>query len=69
VDIKGDQAAFCVGDQPPLVVFCTPDRVIVISGDTAPTEAMVEASLGCDVLLHEVYSAVRFQERSPVCQR
>ena len=33
----------------------TPDRVIVISGDTRPTNAIVEACNGCDVLLHEVY--------------
>ena len=35
-------------------------RSIVISGDTAPTEAIVEACHGCDVLVHEVYSADRF---------
>jgi len=32
-------------------------RTIVISGDTAPTAAIVEACHGCDVLVHEVYSA------------
>ena len=35
-------------------------RSIVISGDTAPSEAIVEACQGCDVLVHEVYSADRF---------
>lgn len=30
-------------------------RTIVISGDTAPTDAIVNACSGCDVLLHEVY--------------
>jgi ribonuclease BN (tRNA processing enzyme) len=35
-------------------------RSIVISGDTAPSEAIVEACHGCDVLVHEVYSADRF---------
>jgi ribonuclease BN (tRNA processing enzyme) len=35
-------------------------RTIVISGDTRPTEAIVEACHGCDVLVHEVYSADRF---------
>jgi len=35
-------------------------RSIVISGDTAPTEAIVEACHGCDVLVHEVYSADRY---------
>ncbi|NIN67058.1 MAG: MBL fold metallo-hydrolase, partial [Anaerolineae bacterium] len=29
--------------------FYTRERTIVFSGDTAPTEAIVEASLGCDV--------------------
>ena len=42
--------------------FQTPDRTIVISGDTAPTEALVEASRGCDVLIHEVYSATAFEQ-------
>jgi ribonuclease Z len=37
-------------------VFKTKDRKIVISGDTAPTEAVVKACNGCDVLLHEVYN-------------
>ena len=32
-------------------------RRIVISGDTAPSEAIAEACNGCDVLVHEVYSA------------
>ena len=36
--------------------FETPDRTIVISGDTAPTETIVEHSCGCDVLIHEAYS-------------
>jgi ribonuclease Z len=36
-------------------------RTIVISGDTMPTEAIVEACHGCDVLVHEVYSADRFE--------
>lgn len=33
-----------------------PDRRIVISGDCAPSPAVIEACAGCDVLLHEVYS-------------
>jgi ribonuclease Z len=32
-----------------------PDRVIVISGDTRPSAAVVDACNGCDVLLHAVY--------------
>jgi ribonuclease BN (tRNA processing enzyme) len=36
--------------------FDTPDRTIVISGDTAPTPTIVEHSDQCDVLIHEAYS-------------
>lgn len=32
-----------------------PDRVIVISGDTRPSDAVVQSCNGCDVLLHAVY--------------
>ncbi len=32
------------------------DRRIVISGDTSPTDEVVKACSGCDVLLHEVYN-------------
>jgi ribonuclease BN (tRNA processing enzyme) len=35
----------------------TADRSIVISGDTRPSEAVVKAAEGVDVLIHEVYSA------------
>ena len=34
--------------------FDTPDRRIVISGDTNPTQATIDACSGCDVLIHEV---------------
>jgi ribonuclease BN (tRNA processing enzyme) len=33
--------------------FDTPDRSIVISGDTSPTEETINACHGCDVLIHE----------------
>lgn len=36
-------------------------RSIVISGDTSPSQSIVEACRGCDVLVHEVYSADRFE--------
>ncbi len=49
--------------------FQTPDRVIVVSGDTRPSEALVEACAGCDILVHEVYSADRFTTRTPEWQR
>jgi ribonuclease Z len=34
----------------------TPDRTIVISGDTRQSPAIAAACHGCDVLIHEVYS-------------
>ena len=40
----------------------TPDRSIVISGDTRPSTALEEASRGVDVLVHEVYSASHLRE-------
>ncbi|GAK55100.1 putative hydrolase [Candidatus Vecturithrix granuli] len=49
--------------------FFTPDRTIVISGDTAPFEGMVEQYQGCDVLIHEVHSAVGLQQRAPEWQK
>jgi ribonuclease BN (tRNA processing enzyme) len=36
--------------------FETHDRKIVISGDTAPSDEVVKACDGCDVLLHEVFN-------------
>ncbi len=44
--------------------FDTADRRIVISGDTVPVEAVVEACDGCDVLVHEVYSAAGLARRN-----
>jgi ribonuclease BN (tRNA processing enzyme) len=49
--------------------FETPDRVIVVSGDTRPSEAIEKACDGCDILVHEVYSAERFATRPPEWQR
>jgi ribonuclease BN (tRNA processing enzyme) len=49
--------------------FETSDRVIVISGDTRPTESVALACNGCDVLVHEVYSDAGFARRTPEWQR
>lgn len=43
----------------------TPDKCVVVSGDTVPVPAMIEFSQGCDILIHEVYSAVRLAARPP----
>jgi ribonuclease BN (tRNA processing enzyme) len=44
-------------------------RTIVISGDTAPTDSVVDKCSGCDVLVHEVYSQAGFEGRPPEWQR
>ena len=49
--------------------FEAKDRTIVISGDAAPSESIVEACRGCDVLLHEVYAEAGFRTRPPEWQR
>jgi ribonuclease BN (tRNA processing enzyme) len=48
--------------------FDTPDRIIVISGDTTPTQALIEHSRDCDVLVHEAYSMASFHKVSPQWQ-
>lgn len=48
--------------------FEAADRTVVISGDTGPSEAVVAACNGCDVLVHEVYSAVRLLALPPEWQ-
>ena len=49
--------------------FDAPDRSIVFSGDTRASDAVVTACNGCDLLVHEVYSAERFRTRPPEWQR
>ncbi len=48
--------------------FQTPDRIIVISGDTAPSDAVARACSGCDVLVHEVISSESLKGRTPEWQ-
>jgi len=45
--------------------FTTPDRSIVISGDTIPCDNLIEKSTGVDILIHEVYSQQKLSERDP----
>ena len=44
--------------------FDTPGRVVVISGDTRPSEELVRQAQGADVLVHEVYSASHLKAES-----
>ena len=41
--------------------FATPDRTIVLSGDTSPTEAIAENCYGCDILISEGYTKASFE--------
>jgi ribonuclease BN (tRNA processing enzyme) len=45
--------------------FESADRTIVVSGDTRASDSVVKACRGCDVLVHEVYSAERFKTIPP----
>jgi ribonuclease BN (tRNA processing enzyme) len=49
--------------------LATPDRTIVISGDTSPTDAIVENCNGCDILISEAYTKASFDLVSPEWQR
>jgi ribonuclease Z len=49
--------------------FTTPDTVIVISGDTAPSDMLKQYSQGADVLIHEVYSEEGFAKKEPQWQK
>ncbi len=49
--------------------FTTPDKVIVISGDTCPTELMVQKAKGCDILLHEVFYTAGLAQRAEHWQK
>ena len=48
--------------------FTTTDKVIVISGDTAPCENIVKFSRGADILIHEVYYKKGFDQRDATWQ-
>ena len=48
--------------------FDTPDRSIVISGDTSPAQATIDACHGCDVMIHEVNSLAWLAKRPPAFQ-
>ncbi len=48
--------------------FETSDRTIVLSGDTSPTQSLIDHCQGCDVLIHEVYPLKNFDTVSPTWQ-
>jgi ribonuclease BN (tRNA processing enzyme) len=48
--------------------FETPDRTIVISGDTSPSQNVIDHCNGCDVLIHEVYTMKGHAAAAPAWQ-
>lgn len=44
--------------------FTTPDKVIVISGDTAPSDKIIEYAKNADILLHEVYYHASWEKKN-----
>jgi ribonuclease BN (tRNA processing enzyme) len=49
--------------------FETVDRTVVISGDTTPTQALIDHARGCDVLIHEAYSMASYHRVTPSWQQ
>lgn len=49
--------------------FVTPDKVIVVSGDTAPCDTIQDFSKRADVLIHEVYSQKGFSQKKDDWQK
>ena len=43
--------------------FTTPDKVIVLSGDTSPCDNIIKYGQGADILIHEVYSKSGFDKK------
>ena len=44
--------------------FTSPDKVIVFSGDTGPSEMLERYATGADILVHEVYSHAGFLNKT-----
>jgi ribonuclease BN (tRNA processing enzyme) len=49
--------------------FDTADRSVVISGDTNPTQATIDACRGCDVLIHEAHTPAWLASRPDYFQQ
>ena len=44
--------------------FTTPDKIIVLSGDTSPSDKIIEYASGADILIHEVYYKKAFDTKT-----
>ena len=72
---NSDHEDHLVGQQPieitiGVIIFLvnTPDKVIVISGDTRPCENIMKYGKGADILIHEVYCKKGFDEKNEFWQ-
>ncbi len=50
-------------------MFGAGGKTIVISGDTRPSERLLEAARGANILVHEVYSDAGWRRREPIWQK
>lgn len=44
--------------------FTTPDKVIVMSGDSSPSKKIIEYAKGADILIHEVYYKKSYDQKN-----
>ncbi len=49
--------------------FTTPDKVIVVSGDTRPCDNIIKYAKGADILVHEVYYKAGWDKRDSTWQK
>lgn len=49
--------------------FTTPDKTIVISGDTKPCDNILKYADGADILIHEVYKSADYDKKTEFWQR
>ena len=49
--------------------FTTPERVIVISGDTAPCENIIKYGRDADILIHEVYYKKTYDQKDALWKK
>jgi ribonuclease BN (tRNA processing enzyme) len=49
--------------------FTTPDKVIVISGDTNPSDNVIKYANNADILVHEVYSQTGFEKKDEIWKK
>jgi ribonuclease BN (tRNA processing enzyme) len=49
--------------------FEAKDKTVVFSGDTTYSPSLARAAAGCDILIHEVYSAAGLAKRTPDWQK